>query len=150
MTFQPNWRHGLMVTTMLAATMMPARAQQADDSLVLEEIVVTAQKRAERLQDVPLAVSALSADALANSQVSSTAGVAALVPSLTYTQSTSDLNNNVRIRGVGTALFNAGLESAVSFVVDGVVMSRQGQGEIILGDAVTVIRDPQQLHAALP
>ncbi|MGQ3048547.1 MAG: TonB-dependent receptor [Niveispirillum sp.] len=145
MTFQPNWRHGLMATTMLAAAMMPAQAQQADDSLVLEEIVVTAQKRAERLQDVPLAVSALSADALANSQVSSTAGVAALVPSLTYTQSTSDLNNNVRIRGVGTALFNAGLESAVSFVVDGVVMSRQGQGfqDLIDVERVEVLRGPQ-------
>ncbi|AUN32573.1 TonB-dependent receptor [Niveispirillum cyanobacteriorum] len=145
MTFQPNWRNGLMATTMLAAAMMPAQAQEADDSLVLEEIVVTAQKRAERLQDVPLAVSALSADALANSQVSSTAGVAALVPSLTYTQSTSDLNNNVRIRGVGTALFNAGLESAVSFVVDGVVMSRQGQGfqDLIDVERVEVLRGPQ-------
>ena len=145
MTFQPNWRHGLLATTMLAAAMMPAHAQQTEESFVLEEIVVTAQKRAERLQDVPLAVSALSADTLANSQVSSTAGVAALVPSLTYTQSTSDLNNNVRIRGVGTALFNAGLESAVSFVVDGVVMSRQGQGfqDLIDVERVEVLRGPQ-------
>jgi len=137
----------LMSTSMLFGMGLatPAMGQQADDSLVLEEIVVTAQKRSERLQDVPLAVSALSADALEQSQINSTAGMANLVPSLTYTQSTSDLNNNVRIRGVGTALFNAGLESAVSFVVDGVVMSRQGQGfqDLIDVERVEVLRGPQ-------
>ncbi len=109
------------------------------------DIIVTAQKRSERLQDVPLAVTALSGDQLANSQVSGTSGIAALVPSLTFTQSTSDLNNNVRIRGVGTSLFNTGLESAVSFVVDGVVLSRQGQGfqDLIDVDRVEVLRGPQ-------
>lgn len=122
-----------------------AQEAAASDDTALTEIVVTAQKRSERLQDVPLAVSALSADALQRAQVNSTAGVASLVPSLTFTQSTSDLNNNVRIRGVGTALFNAGLESAVSFVVDGVVLSRQGQGfqDLIDLERVEVLRGPQ-------
>ena len=115
------------------------------DEATVDEIVVTAQKRSQRLQDVPLAVSVLSEETLSASQVTGTAGLANLVPSLTYTQSTNDLNNNVRIRGVGTALFNTGLESAVSFVVDGVVMSRQGQGfqELIDVERVEVLRGPQ-------
>ncbi|MEG3168479.1 TonB-dependent receptor [Sphingomonas sp. LB3N6] len=116
-----------------------------ESGLEAGDIIVTAQKRSERLQDVPLAVTALSGDQLANSQVAGTSGIAALVPSLTFTQSTSDLNNNVRIRGVGTSLFNTGLESAVSFVVDGVVLSRQGQGfqDLIDVDRVEVLRGPQ-------
>lgn len=135
----------------LSAAAVPAFAQDAqptgqDESTAqVEDIVVTAQKRSQRLQDVPLAVTALSAETLSNSQTTGTSGLANLVPSLTYTQSTSDLNNNVRIRGVGTALFNTGLESAVSFVVDGVVMSRQGQGfqELIDVERVEVLRGPQ-------
>lgn len=133
----------------LALAAAPALAQdaasQADETAQVEDIIVTAQKRSQRLQDVPLAVTALSAETLSSSQTTGTSGLANLVPSLTYTQSTSDLNNNVRIRGVGTALFNTGLESAVSFVVDGVVMSRQGQGfqELIDVERVEVLRGPQ-------
>lgn len=109
------------------------------------DIVVTAQKRAERLQDVPVAVSALSADSLAAAQVNNSGGIAALVPSLTYTQNTSPLNNNVRVRGIGTVLFSAGIESSVSFVIDGVVMARQGQGfsDLIDVERVEVLRGPQ-------
>ena len=135
----------------LSAAAAPAFAQEAantataDQASQVDDIVVTAQKRSQRLQDVPLAVTALSAETLSSSQTTGTSGLANLVPSLTYTQSTSDLNNNVRIRGVGTALFNTGLESAVSFVVDGVVMSRQGQGfqELIDVERVEVLRGPQ-------
>lgn len=134
----------------LSAAAAPAFAQDGaaadgEQAAQVEDIVVTAQKRSQRLQDVPLAVTALSAETLTSSQTTGTSGLANLVPSLTYTQSTSDLNNNVRIRGVGTALFNTGLESAVSFVVDGVVMSRQGQGfqELIDVERVEVLRGPQ-------
>lgn len=144
----------LMASTalfVLAAAASPVMAQttaganQDEPAAEVGDIVVTAQKRSQRLQDVPLAVTALSAETLSNSQTTGTSGLANLVPSLTYTQSTSDLNNNVRIRGVGTALFNTGLESAVSFVVDGVVMSRQGQGfqELIDVERVEVLRGPQ-------
>jgi iron complex outermembrane receptor protein len=111
----------------------------------LGEIIVTATRRPERLLNVPIAVTALSGDALENNQVRSIESLQRLVPSLTFTQSTNDLNNNVRIRGVGTALFNVGLESSVSFVVDGVVLARQGQGfqDLIDIERVEVLRGPQ-------
>src|SRR5262249_28676730 len=88
----------------------------------LEEVVVSAQKRLERLQDVPVAVTAISGEALAAKGITSTAGLANLAPSLTYTQGQHPSNNNFRIRGVGTAVFGAGLEPTVSVVVDGVAM----------------------------
>lgn len=128
-----------------AAAPQDAAAPAEDNQSTVPDIVVTAQKRTERLQDVPLAVTSLGANALASSQINGTSGVANLVPSLTFTQNTSALNNNVRIRGVGTVLFSAGIESSVSFVVDGVVMARQGQGftDLIDVDRVEVLRGPQ-------
>jgi iron complex outermembrane recepter protein len=122
-----------------------ASAPQAADSDGVELVIVTAQKRSERSIDVPIAVTAVSGAALSNRQIDSVAGLQALVPSLTFTQSTNDLNNNVRIRGVGTALFNVGLESSVSFVLDGVVLSRQGQGfqDLIDIERIEVLRGPQ-------
>lgn len=135
----------LLTAGTAAAAQEAIAAQQTTNTGEVGEIVVTAQKRSQRLQDVPVAVSALAGDALAAAQVNSSAGIAALVPSLTYTQNTSALNNNVRVRGIGTVLFSAGIESSVSFVVDGVVLARQGQGfsDLIDVDRVEVLRGPQ-------
>lgn len=109
------------------------------------EIVVTAQKRSERLQDVPLAVTAVSGDALANRQVNDTSTLTRAIPSLTFQQGPNPTNTTLRIRGVGTALFGQGVESSVSVVVDGVVQARQAQGFSDLADIerVEVLRGPQ-------
>ncbi|WP_375195860.1 TonB-dependent receptor [Sphingobium sp.] len=129
-----------------AALLLPTATALAQESPQdVGEIVVTAQKRSERLQDVPVAVSAVGGDVLSSAQVNGSSGIAALVPSLTFTQNTSPLNNNVRVRGIGTVLFSAGIESSVSFVIDGVVMARQGQGfsDLIDVERVEVLRGPQ-------
>ncbi|MFZ2995800.1 TonB-dependent receptor [Sphingobium sp.] len=119
----------------------------APQSPVLDgtDIVVTAQKRAERLQDVPLAVTAVSADALANRQINDSSSLVQAVPSLTFQQGATPTNNSFRIRGIGTALFGQGVESSVSTVVDGVVAVRQTQGFTDLADIerVEVLRGPQ-------
>lgn len=124
-----------------------AGAQEAspDESRTLDTVMVTATKRPESLQDVPVAVSARSGDSLENSGVSSIEGLATLVPSLTFTQSSNDLNNSVRIRGIGTEVFSSGVEPSVSFVVDDVVMARQGQGfqDLVDVETVEVLRGPQ-------
>lgn len=144
---------GLRGALLASAMLFPAHvvlAQSADTTASLDsqnEIIVTATKRSERLLDVPLAVTALTGTQLADAQVYGIDTLAQQVPSLTFTQSTNDLNNNVRIRGIGTALFNTGLESSVSFVLDGVVLSRQGQGfqDLIDIERVEVLRGPQGL-----
>lgn len=130
----------------LLAHGVPSLAQEVEGDMVdSTEIIVTAQKRSERLQDVPVAVTSIGGDQLANANINGASGLAGVAPSLTFTQNTSPLNNNVRVRGIGTVLFSAGIESSVSFVVDGVVMARQGQGftDLIDVERVEVLRGPQ-------
>lgn len=109
------------------------------------EIVVTAQKRAERLQDVPLAVTAVTADALAKRQINDTNTLVQAIPSLSFQQGANPTNTSFRIRGVGSALFGQGVEPSVSVVVDGVVAVRSAQGFSDLADIerVEVLRGPQ-------
>jgi iron complex outermembrane receptor protein len=118
---------------------------EAADNVQTDEIVVTAQKRVERLQDVPLAVTAVSGGLLASRQVNDTATLTQAIPSLTFQQGPNPTNTTLRIRGVGTALFGQGVESSVSVVVDGVVQARQAQGFSDLADIdrVEVLRGPQ-------
>jgi iron complex outermembrane receptor protein len=129
-----------------AAASAAADASSAEEGEVgLAEIIVTAQKRAQRLQDVPLAVTAISGKALAETGVNDTAGLVNMTPSLTYTQGAQPSNTNFRIRGIGTAVFGQGLEPSVSVVVDGVVLARSSQGFADLADIerVEVLRGPQ-------
>ena len=109
------------------------------------EIVVTAQRRSERLQDVPLAVTAITSEALAQRQINDTNSLVLAVPSLSYQQGANPTNTSFRIRGVGTALFGQGVESSVSVVTDGVVAIRSAQGFSDLADVeqVEVLRGPQ-------
>lgn len=137
---------GSCAATALLAYGVPGLAQEAEgDAVDGNEIIVTAQKRSERLQDVPVAVTSIGGDQLSAANVNGAGGLASVAPSLTFTQNTSPLNNNVRVRGIGTVLFSAGIESSVSFVVDGVVMARQGQGftDLIDVERVEVLRGPQ-------
>jgi iron complex outermembrane receptor protein len=109
------------------------------------DIIVTAQKRSERLQDVPLAVTAVTGDALANRQIDDSSSLVAAVPSLSFQQGNNPTNTSFRIRGVGTSLFGQGVESSVSVVVDGVVAARQAQSFTDFADIerVEVLRGPQ-------
>ena len=120
-------------------------AQEETEQRKLDTVMVTATKRPETLQDVPVAVSARTGEDLENAGVSSIEGLATLVPSLTFTQSSNDLNSSVRIRGIGTEVFSSGVEPSVSFVVDDVVLARQGQGfqDLVDVQSVEVLRGPQ-------
>lgn len=128
----------LIVTT-------PAIAQTTDKEVATGEIIVTAQKREERLQDVPLAVTAVTGEMLENRQINDTSSLVAAVPSLSFQQGNNPTNTSFRIRGVGTSLFSQGVEPSVSVVVDGVVAARQAQNFSDFADIerVEVLRGPQ-------
>ncbi len=129
-----------------AESEMAANADaQSGTAETIGDIVITAQKRAERLVQVPLAVTAVSGDALASRQITDTNSLARAVPSLSFQAGNNPGNNSFRIRGVGTQLFSQGVESAVAVVVDGVVAPRQAQGFADLADLerVEVLRGPQ-------
>lgn len=109
------------------------------------EIIVTATRRAQALSDVPIAVSALTAEQLENSGVTDIRALNQLAPSLIVSGATSEVNFTARIRGVGTVGENPGLESSVALFIDGVYRSRTGVGLSELGEVerVEVLRGPQ-------
>lgn len=138
-------RGSLIAIGSCIALPLQVHAQEDTEQRKLETVIVTATKRPETLQDVPVAVSARTGEDLENAGISSIEGLATLVPSLTFTQSSNDLNSSVRIRGIGTEVFSSGVEPSVSFVVDDVVLARQGQGfqDLVDVQSVEVLRGPQ-------
>jgi iron complex outermembrane recepter protein len=111
----------------------------------LQEIVVTAQKREQSLQDVPMAVSALTSSMLQDAGVVSIQGVVALVPSLEVVTNDSPISTAYRIRGVGSDANIPTFEPDVGLFVDGVYMVRSGLGidELSDIDRIEVLKGPQ-------
>ncbi|HLU91093.1 MAG TPA: TonB-dependent receptor [Pedomonas sp.] len=129
-----------------AQTAGPA-ADQAATAAVNDynTIIVTATRRAQALSEVPVAVSAVSAESLERSGVSDIRQLNQLAPSLLVSSTTSDASTSARIRGIGTVGDNAGLESSVAVFIDGVYRVRNGAGLTELGDIerIEVLRGPQ-------
>jgi iron complex outermembrane recepter protein len=111
----------------------------------LEEIVVTAQKREENLQNVPVSVTALSAEALANNRITDFTDLTRAASSLTVTQATSSPNNSIILRGIGTFAFSIGVEPSVAVIVDDLPVVQQAQAFDSLGDVqrIEVLKGPQ-------
>lgn len=122
-----------------------ADATVAEDTGGLEEIVVTAQKREENLQDVPVSVTALSAEALANNRITDFTDLTRAASSLTVTQATSSPNNSIILRGIGTFAFSIGVEPSVAVIVDDLPVVQQAQAFDSLGDVqrIEVLKGPQ-------
>jgi outer membrane receptor protein involved in Fe transport len=120
--------------------------QEADENVGgAPDIVVTAQGRRQVLQDVPLAVSAVSGETLQNSGATDIRQLNQLAPSLLVSSTGTEANAAPRIRGIGTVGDNPGLESSVAVFIDGVYRSRAGVGMNELGEIerVEVLRGPQ-------
>ncbi len=110
------------------------------------EIIITATRRSSPLSDVPIAVSAVTAQALQNAGATDIRGLTQLSPSLLVSSSTSEAVGGVaRIRGIGTVGDNPGLESSVATFIDGVYRSRSGVALTELGavERIEVLRGPQ-------
>ncbi len=141
-------RSVLLATVALCAG-APAFAQDSQGAAAgneMGDIIVTATKRAQALSDVPIAVSAVTAESLQNSGASDIRQLNQVSPSLLVSSTSSEANSAaVRIRGIGTVGDNAGLESSVAVFVDGVYRSRSGAGLTELGaiDRIEVLRGPQ-------
>ncbi|MDZ4137877.1 MAG: TonB-dependent receptor plug domain-containing protein, partial [Erythrobacter sp.] len=143
----------LRAIAMLGAGMVlapqSALAQDAgaedDDAYSGNVIVVTAQGRSQSLADVPVAISAISADMLEKSGVSDIRDLTQVAPSLLVSSTGNEANGSARIRGIGTVGDNPGLESSVTVFVDGVYRSRSGNAMSELGpiDRIEILRGPQ-------
>ena len=107
----------------IACASAPAVAQQvaAGESGALEEIVVTANKRSENIQDVPLSVAVVTADQFAASGITSTEDMTMRIAGLTLQAGNTSFSPY--IRGVGTTATGPGNETSVATYVDGVLIS---------------------------
>jgi iron complex outermembrane recepter protein len=130
-------------TALACAIALPCSLAFSD--VVLEEIIVTAQKRAQNTQDVPISLTALSSDKLAKAGIDSVKSLDTIAPGLGFTSSLSSAGEGVRVRGIGSAGFNTGVEQSVSVIIDGVVTGSSGSGLSTLWDVerVEVLRGPQ-------
>lgn len=115
------------------------------DSTAIEEIVVTAQKRSENLQDVPVSVTALTSDALAARGVNNVLALNNLAPGMRISAADAAANPKIYIRGVGLSDFNPNASSGVGVYVDGVYIGSplaQMAGFFDLAQ-IEVLRGPQ-------
>ncbi|WP_461609958.1 TonB-dependent receptor plug domain-containing protein, partial [Brevundimonas naejangsanensis] len=129
----------------VAAFGFAGAAAAQDGPTTVDDIIVTAQKREQSLQDVPIVVTTLSQAALEGAGVRDIKDLQILTPGMTVTSTQSETATTARIRGVGTVGDNPGLESSVGVVIDGVYRSRNGVGFGDLGELsrIEVLKGPQ-------
>jgi iron complex outermembrane receptor protein len=123
----------------------PATVYAQGSSSLIEEITVTAQKREQNVQDVPIAISVLGQQQINDSFASNIEELQALVPSVSFRTGNTTRNSALTIRGIGTISFSVAAEPSVSTVVDNVVLGRSGQAFSDLYDLerIEVLRGPQ-------
>lgn len=112
---------GMFASPAFAQGAPPAAAQKSNE---LEEIVVTATRREESLQKVPITVTAISESQLEVANVNDLKQLGSLAPALTFKQGGNDSITSFYLRGVGTYLTNQGVDPSVGVAVDGVSVAR--------------------------
>ena len=124
----------------------PTAAPQAadDQSGGVEDIVVTAQRQAERLQDVPIAVSAFTAENLAKQQIVNPTALQATLPNVTFTK-TNFTSSSFTIRGIGDLCVGVTCDSATAIHVNDMPLlsTRLFESEFFDLERVEVLRGPQ-------
>ena len=111
----------------------------------IEEVIVTATKKAQSLQDTQVTVNAFSADTIREAGINNATDLAVMTPALTININTSPFNARMTIRGVGTAQTDPALEPSVGLFVDDVFIGRTGLGMSDLTDIerIEVLQGPQ-------
>ncbi len=137
-------KHFVKAAMAVAVTAVAAQTSLANDNLTLEEVVVTAQKRAESLQDVPISVSAVGGEKLADAGIEKVADLTAYVPNLHMTE--TGISTQLRVRGIGSGN-DQGFEQSVGQYVDGIYY---GRAQLIRApfldlERVEVLRGPQSI-----
>lgn len=130
-----------LALTVLALAIAPVH--QAMAQLTLEEIVVTAQKREQSLQDVPIAVAAMSGDKINDTGITNLEELTLYIPNVNINQ--GGAQSNVFIRGVGSGT-NAGFEQSVGMYIDGIYSGRAQLASVPLTldlERVEVLKGPQ-------
>ena len=135
---------GSSASTPTSASATPQKPAPSNaEGAAIEEVVVTANKRSENVQKVPISISSITAKTLAQAGVRSTGDLAATIPGLTMQESQNGLD--AHIRGIGTTDVVAGNESSVATYIDGVYISVMSGAMLNLDNIaqVDVLKGPQ-------
>lgn len=137
---KPSFPLTILASAITALTL--SSNASANDALMLEEIVVTAQKRAESLQDVPISVSAMNGEKLSESGIPNLENFSAYVPNFNVTPSA--IGGLISIRGIQSGVL-ASIEQSVGTFADGVYRGRGAQSAFSFLDVgmIEVLRGPQ-------
>lgn len=135
---------GLLIHTFAADV---ALAQVADEAPDPDAIVVTARRRAESLQNAPVAVAALTGEKLNQYAVVNVNDLAKFVPGMVVGKQVTGSSASIFLRGVGSSSLSAGFDQSVSFNIDGIAMSRGREISLAQYDlrSVQVLKGPQAL-----
>jgi iron complex outermembrane receptor protein len=123
----------------------PAATAATGPSATVGEVIVTARRRSESLEKVPVAVAVVQgADAQAKN-LNNIQDISAEVPSVDFRTSASNKDRTIFVRGIGTISTSPGVEPSVSTVIDGVVYARSGQATLDFSDVdhIEVLEGPQ-------
>ena len=143
MSFKISQRAWLAL--LFTMSLCPVASAPAQEQGSPEEIIVTVQKRAQNIQDIPVAVTALSGEQLVEYGITDMFDLQQSAPGLIVGQSQTATTANFSVRGIGTSSQNFGLEPSVGLYVDGVYRTRQSSliNELADLDRVEVLRGPQ-------
>lgn len=156
-TAATSWRKLWLTSTVLAVSVHPGSLLHAQESAqdgtqqpprdaMIDEVFVTATRRAVNIQDVPVSVTALTGEVLVETGITDAGQLTALAPNLQLTGNSSSRGaTQFVIRGIGTSTFSHLLEGSVSVVIDGVPMGRAELGFTEFNDLarIEVLAGPQ-------
>lgn len=128
-----------------AAPAPATAAAKAADGNQLQAVVVTANKRVEKLDSVPMAISVLNEETIQRNNVREIEDVVALTPALSINSGTTSANNAITMRGVGTQTTSIGVEGDVVVIIDDIPIANQFQAFRDLADIarIEVLKGPQ-------
>jgi iron complex outermembrane receptor protein len=132
-------------TLLTSAAFAQDAAAPADMGADSGDIVVTAQKREQSLQDVPLSVAVLGGEQLGDRNITEISQLQTMTPNFSFQGSNNPRGAGISIRGIGTNNFSSAIEGSVGIVIDGVPIGRQGAGLTDFFDVqrVEILRGPQ-------
>jgi len=132
----------LALAVSLAVPALSMSGAQADERFVLEEVIVTAQKREQSLQDVPVSVSVVTGDTISKTGMANLDELSTHVPNLSIAEGSQ--TTTITMRGLGSGI-NQGFEQSVGMFIDGIYAGRDRQFRSPFLDvaAVEVLRGPQ-------
>ncbi len=134
----------IAISLLLVIPVSANSQEEAGSRAVLDEVTVTARKREEGLNDVPIAITAMTGDMIQESNLSDISGLAEQLPNLSFGEAFTS-SDRFAVRGISTNGTNVGFEQAVGFNVDGFYFGRSRFGQTMFLDLerIEILKGPQ-------